>query len=240
MRSKLIGTIFREELKDVYIRKEEIYKRSIQTAQDKLLELTTQMEQRACPDTGIEQMMLELSQQLSQLSGKHQYGYLPKPVKATVDAIVDRLAQLPEVAACYAQWNQVKDELVRFHNQNPRQHLPLSQQKGFRVLLNAVIREAENMPTRSSGVLHEEPPDLEETDTPEYPAHSTTGKYTDTATDRGRTAAGRYAFRYHSSAASHEPHFPSRRIDLARHAAYRLQAPQAITGETNGSGPQAG
>ena len=90
-------------------------------------------------------MMLELSQQLSQLSGKHQYGYLPKPVKATVDAIVDRLAQLPEVAACYAQWNQVKDELGRFHNQNPRQHLPLSQQKEFRVLLNAVIREAEHI-----------------------------------------------------------------------------------------------
>ena len=172
MRSKLTGTIFREELKDVYIRKESIYKRSIQTAQEKLLELTAQMEQRTCPDTGIEQMMLELSQQLSQLSGKHQYRYLPKPVKATVDAIVDRLAQLPEVAACYAQWNQVKDELVRFHNQNPRQHLPLSQQKEFRVLLNAVIREAENMPTRSSVVLHEEPPDLEETDTPEYPAHT--------------------------------------------------------------------
>ena len=172
MRSKLTGTIFREELKDVYIRKEEIYKRSIQTAQEKLLELTAQMEQRTCPDTGIEQMMLELSQQLPQLSGKHQYGYLPKPVKATVDAIVDRLAQLPEVAACYAQWNQVKDELVRFHNQNLRQHLPLSQQKEFRVLLNAVIREAENMPTRFSVVLHEEPPDLEETDTPEHPAHT--------------------------------------------------------------------
>ena len=153
MRSKLTGTIFREELKDVYIRKESIYKRSIQTAQDKLLELTAQMEQRACPDTGIEQMMLELSQHLSQLSGKHQYGYLPKPVKATVDAIVDRLAQLPEVAACYAQWNQVKDELVRFHNQNPRQHLPLSQQKEFRVLLNAVIREAEHIRSAEETVV---------------------------------------------------------------------------------------
>ena len=153
MRSKLTGTIFREELKDVYIRKESIYKRSIQTAQDKLLELTAQMEQRACPDTGIEQMMLELSQHLSQLSGKHQYGYLPKPVKATVDAIVDRLAQLPEVAACYEQWNQVKDELVRFHNQNPRQHLPLSQQKEFRVLLNAVIREAEHIRSAEETVV---------------------------------------------------------------------------------------
>ena len=153
MRSKLTGTIFQEELKDVYIRKESIYKRSIQTAQEKLLELTAQMEQRACPDTGIEQMMLELSQQLSQLSGKHQYGYLPKLVKATVDAIADRLAQLPEVAVCYEQWNQVKDELVRFHNQNPRQHLPLSQQKEFRVLLNAVIREAEHIRSAEETVV---------------------------------------------------------------------------------------
>ena len=153
MRSKLTGTIFREELKDVYIRKEAIYKRSVQTAQEKLLELTAQMEQRTCPDTEIELLMRELSQQLSQLSGKHQYGYLPKPVKATVDTIVDRLAQLPEVAACYAQWNQVKDELVRFHNQNPRRHLPLSQQKEFRVLLNAVIRESERIRLTEEAVV---------------------------------------------------------------------------------------
>ena len=83
--------------------------------------------------------------ELRMVSGKKQYGYLKKPLKDKVDSIVDELEKLPEVAACYAQWNQVKDELVRFHNQNPRQHLPLSQQKEFRVLLNAVIREAEHI-----------------------------------------------------------------------------------------------
>lgn len=167
MRSKLTGTIFQEELKDVYIRKEAVYKRSIQTVQEKLLELTTQMEQRACPDTEIEQMTLKLSQQLAETPGKHVYGYLPKPTKELVEQIVDRLAQLPEVAACYEQWNIVKDELVRFHNQNPRQHLPLSQQKEFRVLLNAVVWEAESMSTRSSVVLRDEPPEEEDVNTPE-------------------------------------------------------------------------
>ena len=54
MRSKFTGTIFQEELKDVYIRKEAVYKRSIQMAQDKLLELTYQMEQQVCPDAEIE------------------------------------------------------------------------------------------------------------------------------------------------------------------------------------------
>lgn len=167
MRSKLTGTIFQEELKDVYIRKEAVYKRSIQTVQEKLLELTTQMEQRACPDTEIEQMTLKLSRQLAETPGKHVYGYLPKPTKELVEQIVDRLAQLPEVAACYEQWNIVKDELVRFHNQNPRQHLPLSQQKEFRVLLNAVVWEAESMSTRSSVVLRDEPPEEEDVNTPE-------------------------------------------------------------------------
>jgi len=167
MRSKFTGTIFQEELKDVYIRKEAVYKRSIQLAQDKLLELTDQMERQACPDAEIERWMRELSRQLSETPGKHVYGYLPKPTKELVEQIVDRLAQLPEVAACYEQWNTVKDELVRFHNQNPRQRLPLSQQKEFRVLLNAVIHEAESMSTRSSVVLREELPEPEEVNTPE-------------------------------------------------------------------------
>lgn len=145
MRSRLTGTIFHEELQDIYIRKEAVYKRSVQVAQEKLLELTVQMEQCAAPDAEIERLTRKLSQQLSQLGGKHQYGYLPKPVKATVEQIVDRLSQLSEVAACYEQWHQVKDELVRFHSQNPRQHLPMSQQKEFRVLLNAVIRIADEM-----------------------------------------------------------------------------------------------
>lgn len=171
MRSKFTGTIFQEELKDVYIRKEAVYKRSIQLAQDKLLELTCQMEQQVCLDAEIERWMRELSRQLAETPGKHVYGYLPKPTKEVVEQIVDRLAQLPEVAACYEQWNTVKDELVRFHNQNPRQHLPLSQQKEFRVLLNVVIREAESMSTRSSVVSREELPEPEETDMPEYPAH---------------------------------------------------------------------
>lgn len=169
MRSKLTGTIFREELKDVYIRKESIYKRSIQTAQEKLLELTAQMEQRTCPDTGIEQMMLELSQQLSQLSGKHQYGYLPKPVKATVDAIVDRLAQLPEVAACYDQWWRLKDEIAGYYGRNTPPHQPLVQQKEFRTIKNFIIREAETLreptPVQASADAEQDKPQESSTET---------------------------------------------------------------------------
>lgn len=47
-------------------------------------------------------MLRELSRTLEQVDGKHVYVYLAKEVKAQVDEIVERLAQLPEVAACYS------------------------------------------------------------------------------------------------------------------------------------------
>lgn len=180
MRSKMTNTIFHEEMKELYIKKDAAYKESVQTAKESLLMYIRMLESSESTDPVIEQKLRELSQTLEQIDGKHVYGYLPKEVKAQVEEIVERLAQLPEVAACYEQWNMVKDELVRFHNQNPRQRLPLSQQKEFRVLLNAVIREAESMSTRFSVVLYEEPPDSEETDMPEPHAPSPSQENTQT------------------------------------------------------------
>ena len=86
----------------------------------------------------------ELSQALAQVGGKHVYSYLPKSVKAQVDAIVERLAQLPEVAACYEQWWKLKDEIAGYYGRNTPPHLPLTQRKEFRSLKNWIIREAEN------------------------------------------------------------------------------------------------
>ena len=41
---------------------------------------------------------------------KKVYGYLKKPIKAQVNAIVDELAKVPMVAEYYEQWNQSRDE----------------------------------------------------------------------------------------------------------------------------------
>ena len=159
MRSKFTGTIFQEELKDVYIRKEAVYKRSIQMAQDKLLELTYQMEQQVCPDAEIERWMRELSRQLAETPGKHVYGYLPKPTKELVEQIVERLAQIPEVAACYDQWWRLKDEIAGYYGRNTPPHLPLVQQKEFRTIKNMIIQQAETFrqPVPEQASLETEP-----------------------------------------------------------------------------------
>ena len=82
---------------------------------------------------------------LSEVKGKKVYSYLKKPVKAQVDAIVDELAKLPEVAECYEHWNRLRDELERYYKDTPREHKPLSQQQEFKAIKNMVIREADNI-----------------------------------------------------------------------------------------------
>ena len=91
----------------------------------------------------IEQKLRYLSQTLEQIDGRHVYGYLPKEVKAQVDEIVERLAQLPEVAACYEQWWKLKDEIAGYYGRNTPPRQPLVQQKEVRAIKNMIIQQAE-------------------------------------------------------------------------------------------------
>ena len=130
---------------ELYIRKDAAYKESIQTAKALLLECIRALETGAADDPGLVKELQELSQALAQVGGKHVYSYLPKSVKAQVDAIVERLAQLPEVAACYDQWWQLKDEIAGYYGRNTPPRQPLTQRKEFRSLKNWIIREAEDI-----------------------------------------------------------------------------------------------
>lgn len=145
IRSKMTNEIFRDEMTELYIRKDAAYKESIQTAKALLLERIRALETGAADDPGLVKELQELSQALAQVGGKHVYSYLPKSVKAQVDAIVERLAQLPEVAACYEQWWQLKDEIAGYYGQNTPPHQPLTQQKEFRAIKNFIIREADSI-----------------------------------------------------------------------------------------------
>ena len=64
----------------------------------------------ACAEN-INQLMVQLAERLSKLSGKKQYGYLPKGTKKLVDQIVDELAAQPSVKACYDTWWQYKQNI---------------------------------------------------------------------------------------------------------------------------------
>ena len=145
MRSILSNEIFRDELLSLYQEKDQSYQEVRDAAMTAMSRLIREMKSGLCDIPIIASQMETLAEMLSEVKGKKVYGYLKKPVKARVDAIVDELAKLPEVAECYEQWNRLRDELEGYYKDSPREHLPLSQQQEFKAIKNMVIWESEEL-----------------------------------------------------------------------------------------------
>ena len=145
LRSAMTNSIFQAELENLYIQKDAAYKDVTEAARTVMHDLANRMEFISEPPASIQQKLLELALELRTVGGKKQYGYLKKPLKDMVDSIVDELEKLPEVAAYYSVWNGLRDTLEGYYKNRPRQHNPLSQQKEFRAIKNAIIQEAERL-----------------------------------------------------------------------------------------------
>ena len=145
LRSVMTNSIFQAELENLYIRKDIAYKDVTEAAREVMHDLVERMESVSNPPAPIQQKLLELALKLRTVGGKKQYGYLKKSLKDKVDEIVDELEKLPEVAAYYSVWNGLRDTLEGYYKNRPRQHNPLSQQKEFRAIKNAIIQEAERL-----------------------------------------------------------------------------------------------
>ena len=74
--------------------------------------------------------------------GKKVYGYLPKSIKQTVDAIVAELAKDERIAELYAEWNKANREKLSVYYDKKKPDIPLEENKEFRDIKNAVIRSA--------------------------------------------------------------------------------------------------
>ena len=110
-----------------------------------MLELSQHMREGFCICPAAEKKLWELSQKLNDVQGKKAYGYLPKSLKQIVDETVDAMAKLPSVNECYQKWWELQCQVNNYYSGQQRQRPPLSQQKEFRQIKNAVIKEAEHI-----------------------------------------------------------------------------------------------
>ena len=146
IKSTLTNQIFRQELLHVYKQKSKSRDELVAEARKAMLELVKAMQEMTCIHPEAEQMIWDLSRQLGQVGGKKTYGYLPKPMKKLVDEIVDQMARLPTVDTCYQTWWELQCQVEDYYSEGKqRLRPPLSQQKEFRQIKNAVIREAEHL-----------------------------------------------------------------------------------------------
>ena len=146
IKSTLTNQIFRQELLHVYEQKSKSRDELVVETRKAMLELAKAMREMTCIHPEAEQMIWNLSRQFGQVGGKKTYGYLPKPMKKLVDEIVDQMARLPTVDACYQAWWELQCQVEDYYSEGKKRlRPPLSQQKKFRQIKNAVIREAEHI-----------------------------------------------------------------------------------------------
>lgn len=145
IKSTLTNQIFQNEMLYLYEQKSVSRDELVHEARKAMLEMVRTMKEGICNHPDAEKLMLELAMQLGTVSGKKSYGYLPKPQKKLVDKIVDEMERLPSVKKCYEQWMILQGKVDAYYHDKEQKRVPLSQQKEFRSIKNAVIKEAENI-----------------------------------------------------------------------------------------------
>ena len=145
IKSNLTNQIFKQEMLHTYEQKSQSRDELVRQARRSMSQLTREMADGICNCPAAESLMQKLMVQLETVKGKKSYGYLPKPVKKTVDEIVDELEKLPIVKQCYDQWLELQNQVDSYYHDSPRARKKLSQEKEFRQIKNAVIHEAERL-----------------------------------------------------------------------------------------------
>ena len=145
IKSVLTNDIFKQEMLHTYEQKSTSRDELVRKARGELKSLVQEMQTSTGSHPEVEALMMTLAAQLETVKGKKKYGYLPKAVKKTVDGIVDQMEQLPVIDECYQVWWELQCQIEDFYSEKERQRPPLSEQKEFRSIKNAVIQEAENI-----------------------------------------------------------------------------------------------
>ena len=164
IKSTLTNQIFLHEMTQLYEQKSSTRNELVKEARHAMMELSRELKNKIADAPEIETKMQELAQTMSTVEGKHQYGYLKKPVKRQVDAIVDALEDFPSVHECYERWLELQDQVDSYYKDEKRTRLKLSEQKEFRAIKNAVIAMADQI---NENVLTFEDKELDARDEPE-------------------------------------------------------------------------
>ncbi len=145
IKSVLTNDIFKQEMLHTYDQKSDSRDELVRTARAQMKTLVREMQQGIADHPKVESLMMTLTSQLNTVKGKKKYGYLPKDVKATVDEIVNQMEQFSVVNGCYQTWWELQCQIEDFYSEKNRKRPPLSEQKEFRSIKNAVIQEAEHL-----------------------------------------------------------------------------------------------
>ena len=142
IKSNLAKVIFRQDLISIYQKQTEHRDKLRAEARDIVENLVSKINSEIYISASIQHKLLELADRLSQTKGKKVYGYLKLDVKAIVDSIVDELSNDDRIKKLYDLWYEQKENTIRTYTDEIPDRIPLVQNKEFKSIKNAVIKEA--------------------------------------------------------------------------------------------------
>ena len=147
IKSSLAHEIFRQEFTEIYS-EQQLLRTNIKDEGTQLIDqlarnLASGAEKHE--DKELLENIVNLKARLDTLTGKKQYGYLPKDAKALVDDILEKIAGHESIAKLYELWYEQKEELSKIYKSNLPSRLPLSENKAFTSIKNVIIREVDNL-----------------------------------------------------------------------------------------------
>ena len=142
IKSNLAKVIFRQDLISIYQKQTEHRDKLRAEARDIVEDLVSKINSEIYISASIQNKLLELADRLSKTKGKKVYGYLKPDVKAIVDSIVDELANDNRIKKLYDLWYEQKENTIRTYTDEMPDRIPLAQNKEFKSIKNAVIKEA--------------------------------------------------------------------------------------------------
>lgn len=137
--------IFKHDLLQVYIEQTNQRNALTQKSRDLLSDIISRINSSSYDNPVITELLLKLSEQMRHHKGKKVYGYLPQAGRNIVNAVVDELAKNRDISALYDLWYEQRDAITGTYQDTPEQRIPLSQNKEFKAIKNAVIQESLNI-----------------------------------------------------------------------------------------------
>lgn len=142
LRSSFARDIFQQDLLCIYERQTEHRDKLRAEARDIVEDLVSKINSEIYISASIQNKLLELADRLSKTKGKKVYGYLKPDVKALVDSIVEELASDDRIKKLYDLWYEQKENTIRTYTDEMPQRIPIVDNKEFKSIKNAIIKEA--------------------------------------------------------------------------------------------------
>ena len=142
LRSKFAGEIFAQDLVSIYAKQTESRDTLRVDSKSLVADIVSQINSGDYDNPTVEKLLRQLSDKLSRVSGKKQYGYLKADVKDIVDNIIIELSKDERIAKLYDIWYDHREEVLRTYTNTLPKRIPLVDNDTFKPIKNHVIAEA--------------------------------------------------------------------------------------------------